>query len=230
MDAHTVVSPEHISQGRTAMSIFEFFSAPVGTPGNAVLNWDGRGARQILSYAWVYQRAAATVVAFHRRGPPVAIDESALPIVFLYRHALELYLKAIIFHAAVVTINDNELREALPRLWREHSLVRLLKMANPVLTDPANPFIQPGNSDIELSEVVRKIDGVDPGSYSFRYPVTSMGNAALPSTVFLNIFVLSETMELLFDDLGEFCRGLEGRGVHASQQMKLALHGIVTGT
>ena len=74
------------------MSTFEFFSAPVGTAGNALLNWEGEAPRQLLTYAWVYRQAAMSLVASHeRRDLPIAIDNAALPIVFLYRHAFELY-------------------------------------------------------------------------------------------------------------------------------------------
>ena len=206
------------------MSIFEFFSAPRGTKGNALLNWEGRGPRQILDYAWAYRRSAMHLVAFWHQQPPIAIDNGALPLVFLYRHALELYLKAIVFQAAVATINEQDLQRALPRLWREHSLVRLVRMAEPVLTDPAHPLVSCGTLHQDLCRLASEIDAIDPGSYSFRYPVTSQGGPALPSHVFLNIFVLSDAMEKVFDDAQQFCHSLERRERTESKQMKLALH------
>jgi hypothetical protein len=169
------------------------------------------------------------LVSFQQQRGAMALDEGALPIVFLYRHALELYLKAVVYRAAVVTINEQELRRAVPRLWREHSLLLLVKMAEPVLTDRTHPLVQMGSLYKDLSELARKIDEVDPGSYSFRYPVTSLGDPALPSHVFLNIFVLSEAMEKVFDDVQQFCDSLVKEELRASQQMKLALHPIIGG-
>ena len=170
-----------------------------------------------------------SLVAFQQQRGAITIDEGALPIVFLYRHALELYLKSVVYQAAVVTINERELRRAVPRLWREHSLLRLLRMAEPVLTDRTHPLVQMGSLYKDLSELARKIDEVDPGSYSFRYPVTSNGDPALPSHVFLNTFVLSEAMEKVFDDVQQFCGSLAKEELQASQQMKLALHPIIDG-
>jgi hypothetical protein len=209
------------------MSIFEFFSAPRGTAGNALLNWEGAAPRQILSYAWVYRQAAMNLIAFRAQQPPIAIDDAALPIVFLYRHALELYLKAIVYQAAIVTINEQELKRAVPRLWREHSLRRLVKMAEPLLADPTHPLVSNGELHKELCRVASEIDEIDPGSYSFRYPVTSQGDPALPSHVFLNIFVLSDAMEKILDDSQRFCLSLANRELHASGQMKFVLHPLI---
>lgn len=73
------------------------------------------------------------LIASHEGSQFMNIDERALPILFLYRHSLELYLKALVYRAAVVSIAEEELVLAVPRLWREHSLVRLLEMSSPLL-------------------------------------------------------------------------------------------------
>ena len=60
------------------MSIYEFFSAPVDTQGNALLNWENLGPREILTYAWVYRRAGMHHVTYWERQPPLAVDNAVL--------------------------------------------------------------------------------------------------------------------------------------------------------
>jgi hypothetical protein len=207
--------------------VFNFFSEPVGTPGNALLNWEGSPAKNILAYAGAYRAAACGLVNKRRATKWLSVDEAALPIVYLYRHAFELYLKAIVYRAAILTINEEELRFALPRLWREHSLVRLLAMAEPVLFSEEGRYYF---SEEELLGATRKlattIDHVDAGSYAFRYPVTAYGSSALPENVFLNIYTFSEAVESVVDGLSIFCGELGRITLRSSEQMQLALHSI----
>jgi hypothetical protein len=216
----------YLNEETPAMStIFEMFSAPVGTYGNALLNWRSDSASEIVTYAAAYRSAAMSLVSLQERRGIGPIDHAALPILFLYRHSLELYLKSLVYRAAVLSINKQELQRALPRLWREHSLVSLVKMSAPVLHESSSrPLARSGELQEEMAGLAQILDDIDPGSYSFRYPVTTKGDSALPSHFFTNIFVFSEAMERAFDDLSQFCRHLEGEQLETSDQMKLALH------
>jgi hypothetical protein len=204
-------------------SLFHMFSAPTGAPGNALLNWRPNSAAEIATYAWSYRGAAAILISSHRGNKFDSIDERALPILFLYRHASELYLKALVYRAAVVSIAEEELMFALPKLWREHSLVRLLEMSFPLLRS-RYIFMWDDELEEKIGRVAKGLDEVDAGSYSFRYPVTSKGQPSLPTHMLTNIFVFSEILESVLDDLSEICRFLESKRVESSAQMKLALH------
>jgi hypothetical protein len=207
--------------------VFNFFSEPVGTPGNALLNWEGPPAKNILAYAGAYRAAACGLVNARREKKGLSVDHAALPIVYLYRHCFELYLKAIVYRAATLTINENELRFALPRLWREHSLVRLLAMAEPVLfTEEGRYYFSEEELLVATRKLATTIDHVDAGSYAFRYPVTAYGSSALPENVFLNIYSFSEVVESVVDGLSIFCGELASMRLEGSEQMKLALHPI----
>ena len=210
------------------MSIYEFFSAPRGTKCCPVELGEPGATGNPHLYRGISARRLHQV-AYWKQHPPLAIDSAALPIVFLYRHALELYLKAIVFQAAVRTINEEELKQAVPRLWKEHSLTKLVKTAEPVLTDPTHPLVWSGELHRKLLAIASEIDAIDPGSYSFRYPVTSKGTSSLPGNVFLNIFVLSEAMESAFDDARQFCHSLENKERSVFGQMKLSLHSLIHG-
>lgn len=146
---------------------------------------------------------------------------------FLYRHSFELYLKAIVYRAAVLTINEQELIAALPKLWREHSLVALFQMARPVLKEcAARPLTVTGELERRIESLACEIDSVDSGSYSFRYPITSRGESSLKGTFLTNIFMFSEHVESVLDDVAQFCGSLENEHLRSSEQMKLALHHI----
>lgn len=203
------------------------FSAPVGTPGNALLNWGTDSATELISYAWNYRSAAMNLVAFRERQGVCALDNGALPILFLYRHSFELYLKALVYYAAILSIDKQELVDALPRLWREHSLERLAEMSQPVIDESSGRWLaSSGELRTKILALARELDRVDSGSYSFRYPVTAKGAPALPSHYFTNIFVFSEAVETVLDDVAQFCASIEREHMQTSKQMKLALHGL----
>ena len=207
------------------MTIFDDFSAPIGTQGNALLNWRDDSSSEIIAYAAAYRSAAMNLTAIKEDQGVQAIDEAALPILFLYRHSFELYLKSLVYRAATLSINENELVHALPRLWREHSLVRLVKMSEPILHDScARAFTRSGELLKNIGELAQRLEKIDPGSYAFRYPLTTKGASTLPSHFITNIFVFSEAMESVLDDLAQFCRRIEKERIETSDQMKLALH------
>lgn len=78
-----------------------------------------------------------------------------------------------------------------------------------------------GELEGKIMDLVRRIEKVDPGSYTFRYPVTSKGSAALPQLFMTNIFVFSEEVESVRDEMAEFCWHLEDIRSEASDQIKL---------
>lgn len=203
--------------------VFQRFCAPVGIHGNALLNWKKNSAAEIITYAWSYRSAAMSLISLRERHELESIDERVLPILFLYRHSFELYLKALVYRAALVSIAEDELVLAIPKLWREHSLLRLLEMSAPLLR---SRYVHMWDDEIEekIFHVAKELDEVDNGSYAFRYPVTSNGQPALPTNFQTNIFLYSEILENVMDDLSEICRFLEGRRIESSAQMKLALH------
>jgi len=210
------------------MSVHHFFSAPIGTYGNALVNWASQPTRELIAFAGSYRNAAMNLVAYREQLGIGAIDHSALPILFLYRHSFELYLKAIVFKAAILSISEAELGSALPRLWKVHSLLALVEMAKPVLAArTSRPLTSSGELEQEIIELAGKIDEVDRESYSFRYPVTSQGQASLPTHFLTNVFVFSEEVERVLDSVVQFCRSLDEERVQTSEQMKLALHPIL---
>ena len=209
------------------MNIARFFCPQDHAAGNALLNWTGRPVQDLVAYAETYRSAACRLVHAHRELKITALDHHALPVLFLYRHSFELFLKAIVYFSATISISESKIATALPRLWREHSLVRLHAMAAPVLQESRPALVDAADLGQAILRMARLIDDIDPGSYSFRYPVTTTGQASLPNPLLTNIFSFSEAIEEVLSDALDFCRGLGHDSRPASKQMKLALHGLV---
>lgn len=209
------------------MNIARFYCPQDHTTGNALLNWTGRPVLDLVTYAETYRTAACRLVHTHRELNINALDHHALPVLFLYRHSFELLLKAIIYFSATISISESEIATALPRLWREHSLVRLYAMAAPVLQESRPTIVDAADLSEAILSMSRLIDDIDPGSYSFRYPITTTGQASLPNPLLTNIFLFSDAIEVVISEVLDVCRGLGHDSRAGSRQMKLALHGLV---
>lgn len=192
--------------------------------GNALLNWSGRPLEDLITYAETYRSAACRLVHAQRKLRLNAPDHCILPILFLYRHSLELFLKAIVYYGAQESIAKADLIAAIPRLWKEHSLLKLHQMALPILQSNHGFDIDADDLSIRLADTASAIDTFDVGSYSFRYPVTTSGSPSLPTAFLVNMFFYSDEMESLLDTCLTFCRGLKRDSMQFSTQMKLALH------
>src|SRR6266403_3216918 len=75
-----------------------FFNAPY-VHGNVVFNFLGRPVRDLRIFALAYHEAGRKLVAPMVSGTGYR-DYDGYPILFLYRHALELYLKALVYRGA----------------------------------------------------------------------------------------------------------------------------------
>ncbi|OGB13657.1 MAG: hypothetical protein A2W72_02450 [Burkholderiales bacterium RIFCSPLOWO2_12_67_14] len=210
------------------MSLTRFYCPQKYAPGNALVNWSGRPLEDLVTYAETYRSAACRLVQAQQSLNLNAPDQQALPILYLYRHSLELFLKSIVYHAATLSISETELPIALPRLWREHSLLKLQKMARPVLDIARWPSVDTEELATRLATTSAAIDSVDSGSYAFRYPVTTTGTSSLPPAFLVNMFHFSDEMESVLEQCRLLCGDLRQQAGTASTQMKLALHSLTS--
>ncbi len=119
------------------------------------------------------------------------IDLVVYPLVFTFRHAVELGLK--------------DLAIALPRLWDEGNDIKLTHklldnwtcvkayVARPPVFSPEEPVI----------DVVEKILGdlveIDPSGEAFRFPTARNGNRFLQDTSWINIRVFASALSTVAD-------------------------------
>ena len=129
---------------------------------------------------------------------------SAHPIVFLYRHALELYLKAIILVGSdMLTLKDQPKMER-QQLFKTHNMDKLRQEVERVFAvygwgwDLGNSNL---GSVVYLRKVIGEFQKIDPGSYSFRYPVDTQGKASLEEDFRFNVFEFASILDDLFPTL-----------------------------
>jgi len=140
------------------------------------------------------------------RGLYAGDEFQAYPVVFLYRQALELSLKAVILAGAVLLAHDGE--EPMPmRKLMKHNLMPLFEEASRI-------FKQMGAEDVwdldtpglrtqdDLAWVVEEFDSFDRGSYTFRYTIKTDGESpSLEDPFEFDLYVFASTMEAVIERL-----------------------------
>jgi hypothetical protein len=136
-------------------------------------------------------------------------DYEGYPIIFLYRHALELNLKNIIYwavrlcHFKNVSVIDSQLHN-------KHELTKLAEIAAPLLLK-----LFPLNSQefIELTSyltvIAQEFDEIDPISFSYRYPIDTKGNYSTKRHQVVDILSIHKNMDELLNKLETINFGLD---------------------
>jgi hypothetical protein len=122
------------------------------------------------------------------------------PIVYLYRHHIELVLKRLLVVASSVV--DRQLTNA--ELWHlsKHRLDLLWDDLKPTLSASyrkANLAPPAKENMAGVDSYIRQLSSVDRESQSFRYSISSKGDSALAGLTHINIRTLAEKMERLCD-------------------------------
>ena len=157
---------------------------------------------ELAAYGRSYHEAAQRLVKHIASQPQRGYrDPDACPIVFLYRHAVELYLKAIIHWGNNLLWLNGKPTVPHKNIFSEHRLRVLLKSVKPILQF-RKQLKNWGNSHFDcfrdVEEVIGELEEFDPGSYSFRYPVDTTGeNATLPHHFLFNVIAFGEKFDQL---------------------------------
>lgn len=134
-------------------------------------------------------------------------DYEGYPIVFLYRHALELNLKNIIYWG----IRLAEFKNQIPidkELYNQHFLNKLAKKSTDILRILFK-------HDAELESVIKNMilvaeeySELDINSFSYRYPIDITGSYPTKKNQLVNITSLTDCMEDLLDSIEAINFGL----------------------
>lgn len=177
------------------------FFSPDSPHGSFVAHFTNDPASDFGIWARGYQEAARRLTESLLIEPGIG-DNDAYPVVFLYRHALELYLKGGVLKANRLAglMGQAELCE---RLKFDHRLVPLYE-ANKRLLEASFP----GDSHLrmiiaKLGRIVKDLDAVDPGSFNFRYPVNKDNERPVEGPVVLGLIQLRAKMEEVLDALND---------------------------
>ena len=177
--------------------------------GNVVLNYAGHPVNQFALVASSYAEAAT--VLRKKFEAERHTDFDAYPIVFLYRHALELYLKAVLLlgNRLAVTSGNTELHT--DDIFTGHSLSANLPVVKEIFTEVGwgDDYPHMGLEDASFEEIVKEFDALDRGSYTFRYTVKKDGTASIAEHFAFSISDFATIMERILNNLSGACLGLE---------------------
>lgn len=136
-------------------------------------------------YALAYKEAADRLVSCALRRRVVYPDWAVLPVIFLYRHYLELMLKEIICSGRRCSLKE-------AGISKEHDLSKLWNGARTVLEEL---WPEQGRRELRVVEnCVRKFHQHDKTSQESRYPVDRDGRATLRSLTRVDIHNLKKVM------------------------------------
>jgi hypothetical protein len=151
---------------------------------NACVGENG-GPYDFFDYAWgFYDAAEASIDAAIEHKAP--LDVLVYPIVFCYRHAIELSLK--------------HLGRVLPRLWADTGAVPLTHKLSDVWTSVtaylqrSQHFDPDGTLVPMVDRVLRDVLEFDIDGTVFRYPESRAGTPHLQDARIINVLVLRDAM------------------------------------
>jgi hypothetical protein len=195
-----------------------------GTQNETVLlNWQNTPEEEFTLYAEAYHTVAKEAVAVLQNYQNAGIhkapidDFRAYPVVFLYRHSLELYMKAVILIAAPMLKMKDIAEIDRRKLLNTHSLDSLRQQLEQVFAAYEWEWdlgTQHFRTLQDFRNIISELHEVDTLSYVFRYPLDKKGNASLSSNFEFNIFRFCEILDGLLP-------ALEGAAFAAYEELQL---------
>ncbi|WOJ91753.1 hypothetical protein RZS28_18670 (plasmid) [Methylocapsa polymorpha] len=119
------------------------------------------------------------------------------PVIFLYRHFMELKLKYVL-----VTYGQHFDEDAD---WKSHSLTDLWAKVRPIIETAGNGTDDGGANDA-VEACIREMSAADPMSFSFRYPVEKGGKPIVLAFETVDLGNLRRTMR----KIANYFDGLDG--------------------
>lgn len=181
------------------------------TDGNVVLNFQDAASGEFGVYARAFHKAGQ--ILFERMFAKSSYSSlEGCPIIFLYRHALELYLKAIVLHGEAILLMNGKTLISNRSLLQKHSLLPffpLLKQTFDAVGWTWELDIEGLRTFDEVEELLRDFETVDHASYTFRYPVDKKGNPSVPHHFMVHMPTFCERMDALLEALEAALIGLE---------------------
>ena len=139
-----------------------------------------------------HESAKSLVRSLRRRGGFREVD--ALPALFLYRHTIELDLKAIII------LGEGLLWSRVPSRFRDlnHDLNDLLVRVERVLAEQGVEWWWPRapiKTWNDVKDFVAYLSKCDQQATAFRYPIERSGRRSLPSSFEVGFFALAKALD-----------------------------------
>lgn len=174
-----------------------FYDRSAGDYGNIQIGFSKHPWNDFSKYAQGYYLAAKQLAGALLEKPSIG-DYEGYPVVFLYRHALELYLKSFIYSTESIA----KLRKNLGKLTKNTHHLPSLCGAFKKLIEGIPEIQQEASLRMflaNLKSVATEFDEIDAMSDSFRYPLDRDGKP-IPKMI-LKIGDIRDTFEDLKDGL-----------------------------
>jgi hypothetical protein len=145
---------------------------------------------------------AAGEILVERAADSVDRFDLIYPIIFNYRHGLEVAIKWVLDHYGRYA--------SIGRYEKNHKLLDLWKPCRLVIEQVGGP----GDNDAlnAVEEIVTEFDSIDPGALSFRYSTTKKGQVVDLPDFAIDLDNLREVME----GVNNFFIGVDGQLDHNS--------------
>lgn len=175
-------------------------------PSDAILNWFGEPVEKFGAYAQAYRSSASRLL--EKSSHDELRDIGACPVVFLYRHSLELYLKEILICGQKLLHHQGKPTQSLEDILKSnHNLSKLCDAIKALHSQIAWEW----DSELERDmERIKEFDKLDPQSSSFRYPNLKNGSAALGEGFQFDLQHFSNGMEEVLEKLDAIACGIAG--------------------
>jgi hypothetical protein len=185
--------------------------------GNVTLNYWGHPVNQFARLADSY-RGAATVLAKNFEAEARS-DFDAYPLVFMYRHALELYLKAILVLGNKLAVSTENEELHTEDVFKNHALTAHLVVVKRIFAEAGweEDYPHMGLEEPFFEDVLKEFDELDKGSYTFRYTVNKDGTANIEKNFAFSIPNFVAIMDRVLHNLSGACYGLEEMSDQAAE-------------
>lgn len=138
------------------------------------------GSEQWYRYALMYKEAAGRLAAMMDK----TYERNMLgpPMLFLYRHSIELHLKSLLLDAGEFLDDPQTVppKHYLEKLWLNVRAM-ILEVGNAV-----DEWV------LRADNIIKQFDDLDPTSFVFRYPVTTEGTPSLPQNMVIDPTVVKQ--------------------------------------
>mgnify|MGYP000851338935 CR=1 FL=1 len=114
-------------------------------------------------------------------------DNEGYPILFLYRHALELFLKWLVFKMELIT-EWQKMKKITDLINCKHELDSLMKEVLRLIQNTSCDYDKELGCFVKkLETLVKEFNDLDPGSFFFRYSINKQGGALSEESVCIRI-------------------------------------------
>jgi hypothetical protein len=142
------------------------------------------GVHEWYRYALAYKDAGDRLVGL--MGTTYERNMLGPPMLFLYRHSIELHLKSLLLDAGQLLDDPQTVppKHYLMKLWTTVRAMVLRVGPN----DEENEWL------LRADSIIQQFDDIDPTSFAFRYPVDTDGSPALPADFLVDPSVIKQVV------------------------------------